>query len=157
MVHNTDHIRFITEDASGNIWIGTLGNGLNRYDPKTRKTTHYINKKTTGGFTDISAWSFCHSRDGIFWVGTTEGSLYRINTYINIPHIATGSQVICFDDDPHNGLWIGTVKGLIFKNQITGITKKFVHDEDNQSSLSSNYVTSLFHDNSGVLWVGTYS
>ncbi len=30
-----DHITFIIEDAAGAIWIGTFGNGLNRYDPKS--------------------------------------------------------------------------------------------------------------------------
>ena len=32
-----DHITFITEDATGNLWIGTFSNGLIRYNPKTKK------------------------------------------------------------------------------------------------------------------------
>ena len=29
------------EDKEGNIWIGTDGEGINRYDPKTTRFTHY--------------------------------------------------------------------------------------------------------------------
>ncbi|MEJ7741746.1 MAG: two-component regulator propeller domain-containing protein [Nocardioidaceae bacterium] len=70
---NPDYITFITEDAVGNIWIGTLGNGINRYDPKTAKMVHYGNKDVAAGFTDNSGWSFCNSRDGILWIGTWAG------------------------------------------------------------------------------------
>ena len=36
-----DHITFIGEDDEGCIWIGTFGNGLNRYNPKTEITNHF--------------------------------------------------------------------------------------------------------------------
>src|SRR5204863_8717964 len=34
-------INFITEDSSGALWIGMQGAGLNRYDPVSKKSTHY--------------------------------------------------------------------------------------------------------------------
>ena len=40
----TDYITFITEDALGGVWIGTLGNGINYYDSKSGKITHYVNE-----------------------------------------------------------------------------------------------------------------
>lgn len=69
----TDHITFITEDALGSIWVGTMSNGINRYDPKTRETVHYGAKDTAVGFTDNSGWTFCNSKDGILWMSTWEG------------------------------------------------------------------------------------
>lgn len=41
---------------SGNIWIGTDGEGINRYDPKTSKFTHYKNtfKSKVGSIADYS-------------------------------------------------------------------------------------------------------
>ena len=36
-----DHITFITEDADKKIWIGTLMNGIIRYDPLSKQITHY--------------------------------------------------------------------------------------------------------------------
>ena len=37
-----DVITFIAEDIAGAIWIGTFHNGVNRYDPRTNKTTYYL-------------------------------------------------------------------------------------------------------------------
>ncbi len=39
-----DHITFITEDADKQIWIGTLANGIIRYDPQSKKIVQYGNK-----------------------------------------------------------------------------------------------------------------
>jgi ligand-binding sensor domain-containing protein len=76
-----DHITSISEDAVGNVWIGTLESGIARYSPKTGKTTHYGNKDTAIGFTDNSGWTFYNSNDGIFWIGTWQGGLFRVDPY----------------------------------------------------------------------------
>lgn len=74
-----DHITFIIEDASNAIWIGTFGNGLNRYDPKTNNTTHYpFFKDATSGMQLEVAWWACNSRDGVLWIGYWRG-IYRID------------------------------------------------------------------------------
>ena len=47
-----DMISFITEDVNGNFWIGSTLGGINRYDPVTKKTTHYgkVEDDKTGRF-----------------------------------------------------------------------------------------------------------
>ncbi len=65
-----DHITFIKEDFSGSIWIGSLLNGINKYDPVTKKITHFgfglgftnnndnitSAEDTATGFHDFGAW-----------------------------------------------------------------------------------------------------
>jgi ligand-binding sensor domain-containing protein len=152
-----DHISFITEDVLGNIWIGTLGNGLNRYDPKTQKIVHYGDKDSSAGFTNKTVWCSCISKDGVLWIGTSfRSTLYKIDPYSrNIPHVYTGSRVNAFEKDFANGLWIGTDQGLILRNISTGYSKKFVHETFNQTSLSNDGVQSICRDHEGTLWVGT--
>ena len=151
-----DHITFITEDALGHIWIGTLGNGIIYYDPKTGKTVHYANQNSSSGFTDNSGWSSCISRDGILWIGTFQGGLFSINPYHkNIPHISVGHSVLSFMDEAMNSLWIGTDAGLILQNKASGTSKKFVHDDHNPGSISNNVITSMLRDPEGILWIGT--
>jgi ligand-binding sensor domain-containing protein len=151
-----DHVTAITEDAVGNIWIGTLENGISRYNPKTLHTTFYGKKDTAIGFTDDSGWKFYNSRDGILWIGTWQGGLFRIDPYHkDIPHVTVGSNVGAFLEEPNGHFWIGSGEGLILRNTITGISKTFVHDPVNSASLSNNAIRSLFRDKEGTVWVGT--
>ena len=63
-----DHISFINEDQQGSIWIGSLGNGMNRYDPATKQVTHFgftmegdkiiSSKDTSGSFQDVNLGRF---------------------------------------------------------------------------------------------------
>src|SRR6185436_4739197 len=119
-----DHITFITEDALKNIWIGTLGNGINRYDPKVQKITHYGYADSSLGFIDNSGWCSYNSRDGILWIGAWQGSLYRIDPYYNdIPHFSTPGAVSAFVDDSAGNLLFGTSQGLIVQNRQTSGSK----------------------------------
>jgi ligand-binding sensor domain-containing protein/signal transduction histidine kinase len=151
-----DHIGFITEDTLGNLWIGTVGNGLCRYDPKTQRNTYY--NKDSSGFADQSGWSFCNSRDGILWIGSWEGGLYRVDPYHkNIPHISIPAAVLAVYEDPAVGLWLGTTQGLFLQESKTGDLKRFFYLPHDPNSLSSNRVHVLCRDKQGTLWIGTDS
>ena len=63
------HITFITQDAAGSYWIGTLEGGLNYYNPVSGKTIHYKGtENSSAGFNDNGAWWAFTSRDGILWI-----------------------------------------------------------------------------------------
>lgn len=65
----------LCSDHSGNIWIGTIGNGFIKYDPNTATYT---------SFTDVlnyninSIYSICNDDEGNLWMGTDNG-LIRYN------------------------------------------------------------------------------
>jgi ligand-binding sensor domain-containing protein len=142
-----DHITFINEDALGGIWIGTLSNGITHYNPETGRLNHYVNEHRDSGFPDNSGWSFCSSRDGTVWIGTFQGGLFRIDPYHTvIPYSTIGSAVNAFAEDPDNNLWIGTSAGLIRQNRTTNNSRKFVHDNNDPSSLSSDNVHFMLKD-----------
>ena len=150
--YNIDYITFIKEDALQNMWIGTVANGVNRYDPKTKLNTHY---GTTNN--EVVLLKIAHGAFPIllmkYWVGTFEGGLYRADPYRNtISHILNGSRVNAFDLDSSNNLWIGTANGLIFQDGKTGRLKKLLHEDNNPGSLSDNVINSLYRDEEGILW-----
>lgn len=154
-----DHISFITEDVTGAIWIGLADAGINYYDPVTRKITHFQQEKdTAGAFTDWSAWAAYTSKDGVLWISSLGGNLYRVNPLrLDISHHRPEDGcIIPFYDVGDGALWIGTQKGLLLqtgpgKNEM----KRFVHDPDDPASLGSDFVNSLEQDNKGNMWVGT--
>jgi len=157
--YSAEHITFITEDAVGSIWIGSILNGINRYDPKTNTTIHYGTKDSSVGFNANSGWSVCNSRDGILWIGSWEGGhLFRIDPFHKkIPFIYTGSPVNTFKERNPTELWIGTNNGLILRDKYNLRSKKFILDENNPASLSNDIIYSLGKDSHGTLWVGTHN
>jgi len=86
------------------------------------------------------------------------GSSLAINTAFQFNRISTEqglSQVTIHDalHDTDGYLWAATENGL---NRYDGYQfSVFRHDPDNKSSISNNYVLSLFEDDEGVLWAGT--
>jgi two-component system sensor histidine kinase ChiS len=64
------------------------------------------------------------------------------------------SYVFCMLQDSRGFLWFGTEDGL---NRFDGVRfKTYRHDPDDPASLSHNNVRSLYEDEEGTLWIGTY-
>jgi ligand-binding sensor domain-containing protein len=152
-----DHITFIAEDADEKLWIGTVGKGINRYDPVTQKITHFgDDANISGTFKDNSGWCAYASDDGLFWLSTQESHLYKIDLYNNtIPHFEVdGAMRSLYNEDP-SVLWLSTGSGVVRRNLENGTSKRFVHQPQNTNSLSSNYVRRIIKDHQGIFWIGT--
>lgn len=64
-------VNFIQEDITGNIWIGSFFGGLNQFDPKASRVTHYESEKDNeNSMTENSVWAATTSRDGVLWIST---------------------------------------------------------------------------------------
>ena len=150
-----EHITFISEDALGRIWIGTLNSGINIYDRDINKVIHYnlddsISSKTT--------WAICNARDGNLFVCGWFPGLYRYDPfYRTISYVNLNAKVNSIVSGPSNTIWIGTDKGLIRKDQKAGTTKKFVHQWSDPGGLRSSDIYSLYKDSEGTIWIGTDS
>jgi ligand-binding sensor domain-containing protein len=156
----SDHITFITEDALGLIWIGTFANGMNRYDPVTRKITHFGGSSVQpGNLKDKSCWWAYPTRDGQLWIATQEPNLYRVDLFANtISLYETGKGRInsFYKESPHV-LWLGTESGLIRKDLANGSSRRYQNDPANPNSLGANRVIYILKDRKGDdLWLATY-
>ena len=144
---------FITEDAKGRIWIGTLEGGINVYDPSTRKVSHYgADTNSREKLANNDFWTAYKTKDNVTWVSTWEGNLYKVIPYQNnLPYTRIGKEVHSFAEDETHGLWIGTNKGLIHKSS-NGKEEHFLIDKDSASP--SNQIFYIEKDGS-KLWLIT--
>ncbi len=162
----------IQEDKDGYLWIATFDRGLikAKYDGKNLIIikSYYIFESNK----DLGKNKFTHIaiRDnGSLWVGTPVG-LYMFNSkdekFIKFENKNLPNKSIFYVrniyKDKTGVFWIGTDgQGLIkivdniLPDKKIGI-RQFQHIETFYRSLSSSAVESVFEDNSGVLWVGTY-
>jgi signal transduction histidine kinase/CheY-like chemotaxis protein/ligand-binding sensor domain-containing protein len=152
-------IKKIIEDDKGNLWIATWGGGVDRFNPNTKKFTHY-------NIGDRFITSLQFSPDGVLWIGTQNNGLNRLDLktnqvkqYVfnnNDPKSISDNFVTTIYKDSRNRLWVGTLRnGLNLFDQKTGAFTRFQHNATDRNSLSSNTIHSFFEDSRHRLWVGT--
>ncbi|MFT3681040.1 MAG: two-component regulator propeller domain-containing protein [Ferruginibacter sp.] len=153
-----DHITFITEDATGAIWIGTSESGMNYYNPATKRITHFENEKDSAGvYTDYTAWCAYTSRDSILWISTLHGALYRINpSRISVPFYQVPARgVNAFLTGTDNVLWIATNgAGIITKDAAGKVIKIYKQGPIENGGSSPNGINCMASDREGNIWLG---
>ena len=159
----------ICEDHAGYLWIGTFGQGLNRFDPKTGKFTHYVNNPADPYSISNNAilqQTISEDSQGNLWIGTL-GGINKLNLartqfthYQNNPlnlNSLGDNTILSLAIDRVGTLWVGTSKGI---SKIVAVTKPFkvyVHNPYDAESIGAGKVGSVFEDKDGNLWVGTNS
>jgi signal transduction histidine kinase/ligand-binding sensor domain-containing protein len=172
---SSNAISVITPATDGKLWVGTgafgtVGAGLNLFDPLTRKAERVAPNGLCLNSTSIS--SLLVDRTGSLWVGHGGSGLpgggldnfnpqtgscqhYDVNT---TDGQFTNDNVIqlLFDRDSH--LWISFWGGGILRmeSNLPGTFTSIRHDSVDPDSLSSDNTSALMQDNSGILWVGTF-
>jgi len=143
----------IAQDRNpGFMWFGTQY-GLNRFDGYNFKIFVHEsgNPKSLSGVLISSLFT---ARDGTLWVGCDQ-FLNKFNqvtetfTRYPVPFVTYISQ------DTSGILWLATGTGLYSLDPATGRIRRYSHDPNDPSSLSSDNVKSSGEDKSGRFWVAT--
>jgi ligand-binding sensor domain-containing protein/signal transduction histidine kinase len=151
-----EHITFFTQDIAGSYWFGTVDAGLYYFNPKVGKIEHYQQPdNSSSGFIDNGAWKGFTSRDGIFWIGATQGNIYHVDPlHKKIPHtLLAGAPVNAFYEEPDGKFWIGNNQELLQISKATGNTKRYLTAESRPNS--QNIIYRIKSDHQGNLWVGS--
>lgn len=157
----------------GILWIGTgptdgelKGGGLNRFDTKSGRFTHYRHDpKNPNSISSDIVGPVYEDKHGTLWVGTLagldgfnrqSGTFTHFALNANNPSFLSHAAAFIFADS-RDFLWIRTplADGVHRFDPRTGA---FIHcrfDPNDQRSLSNDVVFSIFEDRSGVLWLGT--
>ena len=101
------------QDRQGNIWVGTQGNGVMRYNGGNRQ-----NFTTTDGLSNNQVVEILEDRDGILWFGTDGGGITRYDplakskkdawiTFTTEGGLPCNSVWSIYQDQQGN-LWFGT-------------------------------------------------
>jgi ligand-binding sensor domain-containing protein/signal transduction histidine kinase/AraC-like DNA-binding protein len=155
-------IKCVMLDENG-LWIGTI-NGLNYYDFKTEKFTHYFHDPTNNNsIPDDRIYDIKKDRDGYLWIATYRGGLCRFDKRDNsfmrfthkdgVPQSLSTDGVTYIHQDSQKNLWVGTVSGL---NKKPSTADTFEHSGYLETSPGvGDYVLCIYEDRRQNLWVGT--
>lgn len=143
---------------NGEVWIGSWGVGLFRYDASTDSFDQYTTDKDGHSLLGENISSICDYGDWIA-VAIHEGGVKKYNPVtntlkeINLPgaNNTFTRNVMCFD----NELWVGTHEGLFIVNEEKDKVVHLKEDLMRSFSLSDKIIYTMYRDREGDIWIGT--
>lgn len=159
-------IRCLFTDSVGRVWVGASG-GLARFDEATGKFVKY-SPKSMGR---LAVDAIKEDGKGRLWLGTP-GGLFSLD-----PETGQASELMLFQDpkmgripiedlliDHLGSLWLGTrghgllrmeKKADLYLPGDAPVFTQFTTDPSNPQSISHPFISRLFEDRFGSIWVGT--
>lgn len=148
------------EDHSGNLWVGTDGGGLNKFDPESETFTRYLhNPRDSTSLSDDSVQCIFVDSGGTVWIGTWGGGLNKYVPETNSfkRYSVRTNKVWAILQDSRGELWLGTDgAGLAQLEPASETFNYYVPDSERQIDSVSVVVTSIVEDRNDDLWIGTY-
>lgn len=150
---SNNHVRYVFQDSWNNIWLGTSGGGVSRYNGAL--FSHY-NKEN--GLNESFVYDVIVDYKKRVWVSTsglginvmTDSSTMVLNgenTFHNV-------KVRSLYEDSKNNIWIGTEgKGISFLPKGSSYMDTLIH-YDRSDGLSGNWVRS-FEELDSLIYIGT--
>jgi len=163
---SSNFIHCIAESRNGDLWIGTSGGGLCRYDRRKDRFIRFQNNPSnSNSLAADEVYTVLEDSEGNVWIGTmggldhfdSEENKFTHYRYNRNDSTSIGDDYIrkIFEDRNHN-IWIGTFKGgLNLYNKNSKTFTRFQHSKENNRSIGSNDVFTMFEDSEGRLWIGT--
>ncbi|MEY3344126.1 MAG: hypothetical protein RL090_1810, partial [Bacteroidota bacterium] len=136
-------------DQFGNIWFGTFGGGVSKFDGKS-----FTNYTTAHGLANDNVRSIILDKSNNLWFGTDGGGVSRYDgvsfiTFSTANGLAN-DNVRCMAFDSSGNLWFGTYGGGVSRYDGKSFTTF-----STANGLSSDYITCIITDRNGHLWFGT--
>ncbi|MEO6231500.1 MAG: two-component regulator propeller domain-containing protein [Ferruginibacter sp.] len=159
-----NEILSLYEDLDGNLWVGTSGGSVSRYDRKNDCFIHLPATSSPGTIRNNVIRSVCRDNSGHLWIAhfggvdifdINTGNISRFSTFSKNPAYEINSSGMCLFKDSRNQMWIGTTHSLYRYNLNTAVLYEFVHSDENPSSLSGFIINAITEDKMGNIWVGT--
>ena len=155
---NAQSVFDIRHDKKGNLWLGTLGDGLKRYNPFTDEMEEFHAKADTNSLCNDFVLQMIFSNDNSrLYVGTSAGlSCFDLKkkswlTVFGKQCILQQMAINAILDDDKGNIWVGTAQGLHRYNLKTRQMDTFTTDD----GLPDKHIYAIEMDKNGELWIST--
>lgn len=161
---NTPMRQSLLIDRSGNLWIGTDGDGVVKYNTQRGDYDHYV--QSTGGLNSNIIKTLHEDENGLIYIGTDGGGInvhdpstgnfsYLKSDLYDVESLSSNAIYEIYQDN-EGIVWISTFRGGI--NYYSKYRYKFhlyEHSPSDENSLSFSSVIALAEASDGAIWVGT--
>ncbi|MGH7564489.1 MAG: two-component regulator propeller domain-containing protein [Gemmatimonadota bacterium] len=160
-----DVVYDVLVDRSGTLWVGTEA-GLNRYDKNAAKAgfaRYTVNPASPVGLIDSRISALYEDSKGRLWIGSVPGLSVFDSRRQHLTHYYHRyrtyrygwGEAIALLEGRDGRIWMSTASELMRFDPTTQTFEYFQHDPRDLHGINSNRPTALFHDRTGVLWIGT--
>jgi signal transduction histidine kinase/ligand-binding sensor domain-containing protein len=141
-------------DKNGNLWFGTWGGGLSRYDGKS-----FLTYTTANGLANNVVTTIFEDKSGNLWFGTFGGGVSCFNgksfTTYTTEHGLAGNYVWgSILEDKNGDIWFACYGGLTRLHRDGN--KLIFTNYGVAQGLAANGLASLLEDENGNFWIGTW-
>ncbi|MCC7296962.1 MAG: hypothetical protein IT244_01410 [Bacteroidia bacterium] len=162
------------EDKDGNLWFGSVGEGLYKFDGKI-----FVHFGMEQGLNSNAIYSMLQDNTGKIWVGTDKGiNCFDGMKFINVPMVLNNNTAVYINNshnlnrlventvwsmmqDRNGTIWFGTDEAVycydVHLNDKVGQEKGFTRFLDNPfllnaDSLQLKGIFSILQDKNGTIW-----
>ncbi|MDD2864101.1 MAG: two-component regulator propeller domain-containing protein, partial [Methylococcales bacterium] len=163
---NPRRIFSILEDQDNAIWLGSISEGLARWNEEKNEFIAYKHRSVNSdGSSAQDIWTFMQDKQGILWISSISEGVTRLNLsskgfsvlqdFGNGTNSSKNITSVVGEDDSH--IWVaGYSGGVHLVDLTTRKTIRTLHPDINlKNSLGNDVVYSLYRAQNGVLWIGT--
>ena len=149
------YVRRIFQDSHGNLWFGTNGDGVARYDGDT--LTYF---SVSDGFGGYAVRGIVEDQDGNVWFGTSGGiTKFDGQSFTNYTEDdgLIGNDVWCIMIASDGVVWIGTINGVsrFDGEQFRPFELPETEPDPMRGVTSARIVHCITEDSKGRMWFGT--
>jgi ligand-binding sensor domain-containing protein/signal transduction histidine kinase/DNA-binding response OmpR family regulator len=164
---NHSNISSLSKDLNNNMWIGTLGGGLNLYNAKTKLFTYFTHQsqKKNSLLSNHITSLFVDSYDDV-WIATELKGLNKYDLkcqcfkkYLSVsnePSTLSHNMVMTFTETNENQLWLGTNRGAVSYNRNTDNFNRYKLLKEHELGNAIRDVRSAFTSTDGTVWFGSF-
>ncbi len=167
---SNNHITSVFKDNQNSIWIGTLAEGINKFNPLKNKFSHFreeVDKPKSLPDSRIS--SIFKSENNDLWIGTASGGLAILTpenekerNFETYQHREKDETTIASDkisviyQDKQNQIWVGTSEGLELFNPKREIFEQILIYNEKLTNPNKISIKEIYQDSKNNYWIGLY-
>ena len=150
---------------NGQLWIGTNGEGLLKFNPATNEIlTFRHSKQDLESIPHDNVYKIVEDHNGKLLLATFGGGAARfdpvtgkVDLRIGVADGLSSPQAWSIFEDSQQKLWIGTQEGLDRFDPPSRSLTHFRFEAGNQQTLGGPVVTSVHEDQEGALWITSFN
>lgn len=154
----------VTVDSKDNIWIGKWDGGVSLLNKQTKSFVTYTSENSR--LSSNNVMDIIEDRKGSLWFATTAnangGGLNKFDkksgsftVYTQESNGLVYNALEVIKEDRKGNILVGTYQGFCIFNPETQKSINYVHDSQNENSLSNDHITSFFEEDSVTIWIAT--